>query len=66
MAFFLKQLAIQLLAALFPTEVIAKVIVQTAKNLAKKSGTTADDAVVQILEDHVNVVKGDDKDEVAK
>lgn len=66
MGFFLKQLAIQLLAALFPTEVIAKVIVQTAKNLAKKSDTSTDDEVVKILEDHVNVVKGDDKDEVAK
>lgn len=66
MVFFLKTLAIQILTALFPTEVIVKMIVQTAKNLAAKSEESTDDAVVKILEDHVNVVKGVDKDELAK
>lgn len=53
MPIFLKSLAIQLLAALFPTKVIAKSIVAGAKALAEKSDSKADDALVKILEDNL-------------
>lgn len=53
MPIFLKSLAIQLLASLFPTKVIAKSLVAGAKALAEKTDSKADDALVKILEDNL-------------
>ncbi|AFU62925.2 hypothetical protein B5P22_31160 [Pseudomonas tolaasii] len=59
MPIFLKSLAIQLLATLFPTKVIAKSIVAGAKALAEKTESKADDELVKVLEDNLKEHTGD-------
>ncbi|WP_460409563.1 hypothetical protein, partial [Staphylococcus aureus] len=53
MPIFLKTLAINLLATLFPTKVIAKSIVTGAKALAEKTNSKVDDEFVKVLEDNL-------------
>lgn len=52
-----------LLFALFPLEVVAKLLVVTLRRLSRKTVTTYDDDLVRVLEKHFNIEPEDVHDE---
>jgi len=52
-----------LLFALFPLEVVVKLLVVTLRRLARKTETTYDDELISVLEKHFNVEPEVTKDE---